>query len=141
MKNSLKLALLSCLTGCATAAKVEVSPTAHPLATIANIEHKLDKGLVFLNIVGVVGVALGIGAIVYGLLNGAKPIEKIGMIVAGVAGSLVAVTLTGLFVLPFAPWIMLGTGIIALAFAGYYGYTKWFVAKTPAPIVAPPAPK
>lgn len=124
--------------GCAT--HPVPAPAAHPAANVESNISSLQHGLTTLNYLGILGAAIGVGLAVYALVTGDTALERIGFIVAAITGSLVAITLTGIIVLPFAPWLLLGIGGLGLAGAGYEIYVKFFAKKAAAPALTLPKP-
>lgn len=117
--------LLFFLTGCA------VTPPADThLPTVTQTQVQIHKSLLSLNILGIIGAAIGIGLGIYGLVSADSLEEKIGFVVGGVSTGLVFVTYAGLIVLPYAPWILLGTAVVAAGAGIYVAYRKYFAATT-----------
>lgn len=121
---------LYCLAGCAVASPSPQS--AHPMRQVSQSLAGITNSLKGLNVLGILGFALGAAAAIYGLVTADKLIEYIGF-GAGIAGGVLALTsLFGLIVLPFAPWILGGVGILLLGIAAYLIYVKFFAVKTAA---------
>jgi hypothetical protein len=124
--------LFCCLSGCAVNGTPTTKPSIvdHPINNVNQNIGDLQHGLTVLNYLGIFGAAVGLGLAIYALVTADKALERVGFIVACVAGSLCVVTLTGIIVLPFAPWVLLGVGVIALAGGAYEVYVRYFAVKT-----------
>jgi hypothetical protein len=108
-----------------TAAQATTRPVAHPFAAAENTIHQLHQPLLLMNVLGILCLAISIGLLF-------TPISSISKIAIPVSGSVVALSLFGLIVLPFAPWIIAGVFAVALAWGGYELYEKYSTKKTSA---------
>jgi hypothetical protein len=111
------------MTGChAVAMAPPVNPIAHPVQQTQITEVALSKALLPINISAMMAAAVGLGLGIYGALFANSVLSRIGFLLAAGAGGVAAVSLIGLFVLPFVAWIAGGALILGLGFGGYEAY-------------------
>ena len=98
-------------------------PVTMPLTNINTVIAHTQKSLEGVNILSFIICLAGVGVLAYGIIGADKPLEHLGLVVAGIAGVISLGTLAGEIALPFAPWILL------LAFVGGVGYVVFVVMK------------
>jgi hypothetical protein len=128
----LAFAALLMATGCASTT-ASPKPEAHPIAASEATINGLHAPLVSLNVLGLVGAAIGLGIGVYGALTADKLEERLGFIAAAIGTALMALSFTALILMPFALWILGIGAAIAVAAVSYVVYVKYFrtVATSP----------
>jgi len=94
----------------------ESDPLRHPIKAITAYVKKFEKPLITLTVIAVVALGVGIGLYF-------TPLSWISTILVPVAGSVAAVSFTGLVSLPVFPWFALGLialGVSLVIYELYY---------------------
>ena len=133
------IAVMILMYGCAVTPAQHVAttqPVDHPFAAINAVIHHSQKVLEPINILAFIASLAGLALTVYGVFTADHPLERIGLLVATIAGVIALGTLAGIIALPFAPWVfMIGTGY-GTGYGGYLIYKKYSVKKA----LTPPKP-
>lgn len=89
-----------------------LSPLTHPAAAVHTATAPITVALTWINILGAVALAVSIGLLF-------TPISTISKIAIPVSGAVVGVSLTGIILLPFAPYLLYAALAIGGGFSIY----------------------
>jgi len=114
-------------------------PAAHPITNVETVIAHTQTALTIINIPAFIAALAGLGLVVYGLFTSNNPLERIGLLIAAIAGAVAAGTLIGILTLPFLPWVIVGAATLGQAYGAYLLYRRLFVKKatTPPTLIGP----